>query len=57
MRPRGIATAGPRRAGAAADLLQTRWATEGKQGAASLLGLNPSTLRERMRKLGIRKTG
>jgi DNA-binding NtrC family response regulator len=35
---------------------QTRWAIEGKQGAAAILGLNPSTLRGRMRKLGIRKT-
>jgi DNA-binding NtrC family response regulator len=34
---------------------QTRWAIEGKQGAAAVLGLNPSTLRGRMRKLGIRK--
>jgi transcriptional regulator with GAF, ATPase, and Fis domain len=29
---------------------------EGEQGAALALGLNPSTLRGRMRKLGIRKT-
>jgi formate hydrogenlyase transcriptional activator len=34
---------------------QTRWVIEGKQGAAALLGLNPSTLRGRLRKLGIRK--
>ena len=34
---------------------RTRWAIEGKQGAAAILGLNPSTLRGRMRKLGIRK--
>jgi transcriptional regulator with GAF, ATPase, and Fis domain len=34
---------------------ETRWAIEGKQGAAAVLGLNPSTLRGRMRKLGIRK--
>jgi DNA-binding NtrC family response regulator len=34
---------------------QSRWVIEGKQGAAALLGLNPSTLRGRMRKLGIRK--
>ncbi len=32
---------------------RTRWVIEGKQGAAALLGLNPSTLRGRMRKLGI----
>jgi DNA-binding NtrC family response regulator len=35
----------------------TGWRIEGNQGAARLLGLNPSTLRGRMRKLGIRKTG
>ena len=33
----------------------TRWKIEGDHGAARLLGLNPSTLRGRMRKLGIRK--
>ena len=33
----------------------TRWRIEGDQGAARLLGLNPSTLRGRMRKLGLRK--
>jgi transcriptional regulator with GAF, ATPase, and Fis domain len=38
-------------------LEQTRWAIEGKRGAAAVLGLNPSTLRGRMRKLGIRKSG
>jgi DNA-binding NtrC family response regulator len=32
-----------------------RWVIEGPQGAAAVLGLNPSTLRGRMRKLGIRK--
>jgi len=34
---------------------ETRWVIEGEQGAARTLGLNPSTLRGRMRKLGIRK--
>jgi DNA-binding NtrC family response regulator len=34
----------------------TRWVIEGDRGAARILGLNPSTLRGRMRKLGIRKT-
>jgi len=34
-------------------LEQTGWRVEGKQGAAHLLGINPSTLRGRMRKLGI----
>jgi transcriptional regulator with GAF, ATPase, and Fis domain len=33
------------------------WQVEGERGAASILGLNPSTLRGRMRKLGIRKGG
>jgi transcriptional regulator with GAF, ATPase, and Fis domain len=36
-------------------LEQTRWAIEGKLGAARILGLNPSTLRGRLRKLGLRK--
>jgi len=34
----------------------TRWVIEGERGAARVLGLNASTLRGRMRKLGIRKT-
>lgn len=38
-----------------ATLEKTRWRIEGKEGAALLLGLNPSTLRGRMRKLGIRR--
>jgi transcriptional regulator with GAF, ATPase, and Fis domain len=37
-------------------LEQTRWKIEGKHGAAATLGLNPSTLRGRMRKLGIQRT-
>jgi DNA-binding NtrC family response regulator len=37
-------------------LEQTGWKIEGERGAARLLGLNPSTLRGRLRKLGIRKT-
>lgn len=36
-------------------LLDTHWVIEGHRGAAALLGLNPSTLRHRMRKLGIHK--
>jgi transcriptional regulator with GAF, ATPase, and Fis domain len=36
-------------------LEQTRWVIEGEQGAALVLGLNASTLRGRLRKLGIRK--
>ena len=34
-------------------LTETRWRIEGKDGAAAILGLNPSTLRARMHKLGI----
>jgi DNA-binding NtrC family response regulator len=36
-------------------LEHTRWRIEGPNGAARLLGLNPSTLRTRMLKLGIHK--
>jgi formate hydrogenlyase transcriptional activator len=32
-----------------------RWLIEGKQGAAAVLGMKPSTLRYRMKQLGIRK--
>ena len=32
------------------------WRIEGKKGAAAMLGLNPSTLRGRMRKNGIRRS-
>ncbi|MEI9479322.1 MAG: helix-turn-helix domain-containing protein, partial [Deltaproteobacteria bacterium] len=34
-------------------LSETGWRIEGKDGAASILGLNPSTLRARMHKLSI----
>jgi transcriptional regulator with GAF, ATPase, and Fis domain len=34
-------------------LSETRWRIEGKNGAAAILGLHPSTLRARMHKLGI----
>ena len=37
-------------------LEDTHWQIEGDRGAARILGLNPSTLRGRLRKLGIRKT-
>ena len=37
-------------------LKKTSWVVEGQKGAAALLGLNPSTLRSRMQKLGIKKT-
>ena len=33
----------------------TQWKVEGAEGAAARLGLNPSTLRSRMNKLGIRR--
>lgn len=36
-------------------LEKTNWRISGKNGAAVILGLNPSTLRGRMRKLGIRR--
>jgi formate hydrogenlyase transcriptional activator len=36
-------------------LQTTGWRIEGQNGAAALLGLNPSTLRARMRKYGIRR--
>ena len=34
-------------------LIETRWRINGKEGAAAILGLHPSTLRARMHKLGI----
>lgn len=37
-------------------LEKTKWRIEGKKGAAAMLGLNPSTLRGRMRKDGIRRS-
>jgi len=37
-------------------LEKTGWRIEGKHGAAAMLGLNPSTLRGRMRKDGIRRS-
>lgn len=36
-------------------LQRTKWRIYGEQGAAHLLGLNPETLRSRLRKLGIRR--
>jgi transcriptional regulator of acetoin/glycerol metabolism len=38
-------------------LEKTRWRISGKSGAATFLGLNESTLRSRMRKLGIKRQG
>jgi len=37
-------------------LVRTQWRIDGPRGAANLLGLNPSTLRSRMKKLGIRRS-
>ncbi|MGH7950012.1 MAG: helix-turn-helix domain-containing protein, partial [Candidatus Binataceae bacterium] len=39
-----------------AVLNQTNWRIDGPSGAASALNLNPSTLRSRMKKLGIRRS-
>lgn len=36
-------------------LAKTNWVIDGKRGAAMILGINPGTLRSRMRKLGIKK--
>ena len=36
-------------------LAETNWVIHGKKGAAELLGINPSTLRSRMDKLGIKR--
>jgi transcriptional regulator with GAF, ATPase, and Fis domain len=38
-----------------ATLERLRWRVEGDGGAAEVLGINPSTLRTRMRKHGIRR--
>jgi transcriptional regulator with GAF, ATPase, and Fis domain len=38
-----------------ATLKQTGWRIDGPNGAARLLDMNPSTLRSRMRKLGIQR--
>ena len=37
-------------------LMQTNWRIEGTDGAAALLKLNPSTLRSRMKKLGVQRS-
>lgn len=36
-------------------LEETNWIIDGKPGAASILGMNPGTLRSRMKKLGIKR--
>ena len=45
------------RAHIARVLKQTGWRIDGPQGAARSLGINPSTLRSRIKKLGIRRSG
>jgi formate hydrogenlyase transcriptional activator len=37
-------------------LMRTNWRIEGPAGAAALLNLNPSTLRSRMKKLGVQRS-
>jgi transcriptional regulator with GAF, ATPase, and Fis domain len=39
-----------------ATLTRTDWVIDGPRGAAKILGLHPSTLRSRMKKLGISRT-
>jgi len=39
-----------------AVLKQTNWRVDGPRGAAGILGMHPSTLRSRMKKLGIRRS-
>ena len=36
---------------------QTGWVVEGPGGAAKILGLHPNTLRSRMKKLGVTRSG
>ena len=38
-------------------LIETDWVIHGKKGAAEILNINPSTLRSRMEKLGIKRPG
>src|SRR5215467_11389948 len=40
-----------------AVLRQSKWVVEGEQGAAVRLGMKPATLRHRMKKLGISRSG
>jgi transcriptional regulator with GAF, ATPase, and Fis domain len=37
-------------------LKQTQWRIDGQQGAARILNVHPSTLRSRMKKLGIQRS-
>jgi DNA-binding NtrC family response regulator len=54
--PHGATLEDVERAHIRSVLDRSGWKIEGERGAAATLGLNPSTLRGRMRKLGIRKT-
>ncbi|MEO7769131.1 MAG: helix-turn-helix domain-containing protein, partial [Ferruginibacter sp.] len=38
-------------------LKKTNWKVSGEKGAAKILGLNPTTLEARMKKLGIKRDG
>ena len=40
----------------ASVLKETRWRIDGPDGAARVLDMNPSTLRSRIKKLGIRRS-
>ena len=55
--PRLVTLEGNERAHIQCALVETKWVIHGKKGAAELLGTNPSTLRSRMEKLGIKKPG
>jgi formate hydrogenlyase transcriptional activator len=37
-------------------LKQTKWRIDGPQGAARVLNMNPSTLRSRLKELGIQRS-
>jgi formate hydrogenlyase transcriptional activator len=58
--PEAVATSGTledvQRRHLVETLTRTRWVIDGPNGAAALLGMNPSTLRSRMKKLGIRRS-
>ena len=53
--PRGVTLKELQRSHILEVMQQTGWCVEGPKGAARILGLNPSTLRSRILKLGIRK--
>ena len=55
--PTGTTLAEAERRAIVRALEQCGWVVEGARGAARVLGLQPSTLRSRMKKLGIRREG